>query len=112
MDIGRYNGIFANELCNLGLDVSISGFMGFGVGGTNARVELWGRTRNRFLATERRLVLSERIDVFCVPCPRCACQMCHRCLMAVPTVTVGKHKCVTIRDLGDTHNVCSNCYTG
>eukprot|EP00449_Zooxanthella_nutricula_P048144 CAMPEP_0198601448 /NCGR_PEP_ID=MMETSP1462-20131121/149537_1 /TAXON_ID=1333877 /ORGANISM="Brandtodinium nutriculum, Strain RCC3387" /LENGTH=181 /DNA_ID=CAMNT_0044333179 /DNA_START=9 /DNA_END=550 /DNA_ORIENTATION=- len=52
IEITGYPALFVSEHVDAGVRTGISGVSAFGVGGTNARADLWGRSKLGYLATE------------------------------------------------------------
>jgi len=88
------------------------GVNSFGFGGTNARAELWGRSKRE--SADSAVPKMEKIHFITVPCPRCLGSMCWLCGVAIPRSAAfrGKHRCSAIRDDSERYDFCSNCFEG
>mmetsp|Transcript_35498 Transcript_35498/g.110182 ORF Transcript_35498/g.110182 Transcript_35498/m.110182 type:complete len:1250 (+) Transcript_35498:121-3870(+) len=94
------------------------GVQGFGLGGTNARTDFWGRTSEGYRNPYRNPPKQERADFSNVPCPRCLGPMCWLCGVAVPKYSRERkrHRCSLVREgpgvYEGAYDFCSSCYTG
>eukprot|EP00811_Abedinium_folium_P036143 NODE_887_length_2715_cov_6.246522.p1 GENE.NODE_887_length_2715_cov_6.246522~~NODE_887_length_2715_cov_6.246522.p1 ORF type:complete len:488 (+),score=118.56 NODE_887_length_2715_cov_6.246522:1084-2547(+) len=88
------------------------GGSGFGFGGTNARVEMWGRHCGN--EAPRKPVRLDRTSYsFAVNCSRCLGPMCYVCGEANMGASGPKHHCSTIRsEDAEDYRVCSSCFSG
>lgn len=90
------------------------GVNSFGFGGTNSRMEIWGRARMGPRALTNRVPDFERLNFITVMCPRCLGPKCYQCGVAIPRAAtfMGKHVCTAIREDFASYEYCSLCYDG
>jgi polyketide synthase-associated protein len=91
------------------------GVQGFGMGGTNARADFWGRCREGVRQIEGPKKLNfEKADFCHVPCPKCMGPMCWLCSTAIPKYGLekGRHHCSLIREGPADYEFCSTCFDG
>jgi hypothetical protein len=91
------------------------GVQGFGMGGTNARADFWGRCNEGDRQTNVPKKLNfDKADFCHVPCPKCLGQMCWLCSTAIPKYGLekGRHHCSLIREGPTDYDFCSTCYGG
>mmetsp|Transcript_109087 Transcript_109087/g.352132 ORF Transcript_109087/g.352132 Transcript_109087/m.352132 type:complete len:1251 (+) Transcript_109087:144-3896(+) len=94
------------------------GVQGFGMGGTNARADFWGRTSEGYRDPNHKPPQQYRADFSNVPCPRCLGPMCWLCGVAVPKYgrEHKRHHCSLIREgpaaYEKAYDFCSACYAG
>eukprot|EP00408_Alexandrium_pacificum_P022178 CAMPEP_0171193788 /NCGR_PEP_ID=MMETSP0790-20130122/20559_1 /TAXON_ID=2925 /ORGANISM="Alexandrium catenella, Strain OF101" /LENGTH=667 /DNA_ID=CAMNT_0011658975 /DNA_START=9 /DNA_END=2012 /DNA_ORIENTATION=+ len=94
------------------------GVQGFGLGGTNARNDFWGRTSEGYRNPSLNPPKQEKADFSNVPCPRCLGAMCWLCGVAVPKYSREhrRHHCSLVREgpgaYEKAYDFCSNCYLG
>jgi len=111
IDIAGYPVSFLSENYDFRTTNAAVGVSSFGVGGTNARADVWGYARRGYLA--ERKVSPLKAHYVQKTCPICLGPMCWICGAAVPTnAAYGKHHCSLVRDRVTDYNFCSMCYQG
>lgn len=94
------------------------GVQGFGMGGTNARCDFWGRTSESYRNPSRRAPKQQKADFSNIPCPRCLGPMCWLCGVATPKYhrEHGEHHCSLLRAGAGAYELaydwCSTCFIG
>eukprot|EP00747_Dinoflagellata_sp_TGD_P183285 gnl/TRDRNA2_/TRDRNA2_38057_c0_seq1.p1 gnl/TRDRNA2_/TRDRNA2_38057_c0~~gnl/TRDRNA2_/TRDRNA2_38057_c0_seq1.p1 ORF type:complete len:1214 (+),score=207.16 gnl/TRDRNA2_/TRDRNA2_38057_c0_seq1:105-3746(+) len=102
---------FNSELLTSGYAAGNVGVSSFGVGGTNARADVWGKSIGG--AKSIKKLAKDVVEYYTVQCPRCLGSMCWLCGVAVPKcVERGKHYCSLIRGEFADYDYCSSCYAG
>jgi len=101
------------EALDVGQRNNFDGVQSFGFGGTNARAELWGKTRSGHLHDDNQRKMQQLAFVE-VQCPRCLGPMCHMCGVAIQVTALyeGKHHCSSVRKEFQPYECCSLCYSG
>ncbi|CAE8611014.1 unnamed protein product, partial [Polarella glacialis] len=89
-----------------------AGVQGFGLGGTNARAEVWGRASLGSKAPRVKRLDFAKLDFVGVPCPGCSQTMCWLCSEAKPDdseLCTLRHRCTVLRQEPGGYSVCSSC---
>lgn len=101
------------EVTDLPQSDSFYGVQGFGMGGTNARAEFWGRVKAGGRAPGPRSIDLTKAAFISVRCSNCKGRMCWLCRVAEPAEQVlGVHRCSQIREPDGDQESCSDCYSG
>jgi polyketide synthase-associated protein len=111
LDVAGYPVGFLSESYDFQTTNGSVGCSSFGVGGTNARADVWHNARAGYLSERKRNPF--KAHYVQKTCPICLGPMCWICGAAIPTnAPYGKHQCSLIREGFEEYGHCSLCYQG